>query len=396
MSQGSLIIVAGFIMVALITVISIQGGAMDSVNNAIGMFDEMMAYNVANSGMNLCLRQVADNRLWREGYEDAALLGGALDADLVDDDMDPQVPEHGLQVTCVGTFGSATCEAAANMIRPAFCKWLYFTDYEPTIWFITGDVLDGPVHTNGTFHINGSPTFLGRVTSPNPYIGANNPNPQFLCGANLAHATIELPTDLSDLVTASQNGGRRWTTNIWLVFQADGTVEAGTSDQGPWETIDLSATNGVLYTARNFAIKGTVNGQVTVVAQRNVYVLDDVVYASDPREDPDSDDILGIIAGRNVIVKDNAPNRDDCIIHGSIMALNTSFTVQNYDRGEPRGTLHVFGGIVQKRRGPVGTFFWGQIRTGYQKDYQYDERFLTSAPPFFPRANFYEVCSWGS
>jgi len=396
MGRGSLVIVLGFMIISGLVVASIREGAMESLDNAIAVFDQMMANNVANSGVNLCLRRLKENRFWRAGYDGDPLLGGELTAELVDPGMDPQVPEHGLRLTSIGRFGRATAQARVNMIRPAFCQYLYFTDYEPTIWFITGDVLDGPVHTNGTLHINGSPTFMGRVTSPHPYIGRNNPNPIMMAGSNLAHATVELPTDLSDLAYAAAHGGLRWTRTKYLTFQADGTVLSANRASGPWTTHDLSAINGAIYTTRNFYVKGTVHGQVTVVAQRYIYILDDIVYAEDPRENPDSQDMLGLIAGRNVYVKDTPENRNDCVIHAAIMALNSSFTVQNYRYPPPRGTLSILGSVVQDRRGPVGTFTWRGIRSGYRKDYQYDVRFRSQAPPYFPRANFYQVVSWAS
>jgi hypothetical protein len=52
--------------------------------------------------------------------------------------------------------------------------------------------------------------------------------------------------------------------------------------------------------------------------------------------------------------------------------------VQNYDRGD-RGTLTVFGAIAQKFRGSVGL----ASGAGYSKDYQYDTRFRSTAPPKF-------------
>ncbi len=150
----------------------------------------------------------------------------------------------------------------------------------------------------------------------------------------------------------------------------------------------------MIASTRNIYVKGTVNGQVTVYTRRKIYITNDIVYAEDPRENPASDDVLGLLARKNVIVKDNAPNRDDCIIHASIMSVQGSFTVENYDQGSPRGTLHVLGGIIQETRGPVGTFSWWGPATGYQKDYQYDSRLLAMAPPYFPVSSKMSVLGW--
>jgi len=46
----------------------------------------------------------------------------------------------------------------------------------------------------------------------------------------------------------------------------------------------------------------------------------------------------------------------------------------------------VYGGLVQKNRGPVGTFFsaTGTKASGYDKDYHYDIRMATSPPLYVP------------
>jgi PAB1-binding protein PBP1 len=97
-----------------------------------------------------------------------------------------------------------------------------------------------------------------------------------------------------------------------------------------------------------------------------------------------------------VIISDIAANRSNCTIHAHVMALETSFTAQNYRSGSPRGTLTVHGGIIQKFRGGVGT---GTIRngqvvisTGYAKNYHYDPRFdLVQPPGYFLTGKYYKL-----
>ena len=114
----------------------------------------------------------------------------------------------------------------------------------------------------------------------------------------------------------------------------------------------------------------------------------------DPRTDPEADDLLGLVAKHEVIVADNPANRDNCIIHATIMALDLSFWVENYNQGGPRGYLEILGGIIQQRRGPVGTMRNGMIGTGYQKNYGYDHRFRAMAPPFYPVFSKNTIVSW--
>jgi hypothetical protein len=70
-------------------------------------------------------------------------------------------------------------------------------------------------------------------------------------------------------------------------------------------------------------------------------------------------------------------------IYASIQTLQHSFWVQNYNKGTPQGKLTVFGSIAQNYRGIVGTGGGGS--TGYIKNYNYDARLVTQAPPYFPQ-----------
>ena len=53
----------------------------------------------------------------------------------------------------------------------------------------------------------------------------------------------------------------------------------------------------------------------------------------------------------------------------------------NPNIGAPRGNLTVFGALVTKKRGTVGLG-----NRSYDKDYRYDQRLLTIAPPLFPNS----------
>jgi hypothetical protein len=76
------------------------------------------------------------------------------------------------------------------------------------------------------------------------------------------------------------------------------------------------------------------------------------------------------------------------------MALNTSFMLNNWWVGPAKGTLTVFGGIIQDERGPVGTFSGSTKVSGYSKNYEYDTRLLNSPPPFVPTTGDYITLSW--
>jgi hypothetical protein len=118
--------------------------------------------------------------------------------------------------------------------------------------------------------------------------------------------------------------------------------------------------------------------------------------------------MLGLIAGANVKVADNSVNTPqqltssgssaknlddtkDLYLQAVIMALNTSFGVENHDAGPDnvndcqgsdngRGCLYLTGGVIQATRGAVG-LLGGE---GFVKRYSYDRCAATSPPPYFP------------
>ena len=107
------------------------------------------------------------------------------------------------------------------------------------------------------------------------------------------------------------------------------------------------------------------NGTITLYTPKTIVILDDIRYANDPAAGR-CVDMLGVIAGDDAIVADNGLNTPvwvktgtvttgiaksmddtpDLYLHSVIMALGTSFQVENYDSG-PVERDRVFG---QQRR----------------------------------------------
>ncbi len=164
---------------------------------------------------------------------------------------------------------------------------------------------------------------------------------------------------------------------------------------------------GVVTFAGTIGVSGTLRGRETLYSKGGTIVLlDDQRDAYDPSLGT-CNDILGLLADNNIVVADNAINTpqqftggssyksfddsQDMYIQAVVMALNTSFTVQNYNSGptnalnctgssDGRGCLYVTGGLIQSNRGPVGLSS-GQ---GYVKQYTYDRCAAVKPPPYFP------------
>ncbi len=170
-------------------------------------------------------------------------------------------------------------------------------------------------------------------------------------------------------------------------------------------------SKGVVYVNGTVAVSGTLRGKVTLYSNANVVIIDDLRYATDPSTGRCLD-MLGIIADHDIVVADNAiltppevtnnswvnlDDTKDLYIHGVLMALQTSFRVENYTSAPAsangcegstsgRGCLYLTGGIIQERRGAVGQL----SGTGFVKRYSYDRCAAVSPPPYFPTTGRFE------
>jgi hypothetical protein len=293
-----------------------------------------------------------------------------------------------------------------------FSRYAYFSDLEvrpsgSIIWFFSGDQLYGPVHTNDQLHISGNPIFhqeTSSVASTIDYYSGGPPddNPEFRQGVNLGAAEIPLPQDLTLLRAKAQTSEGLYLTGMTRARidiqynSATGTSRlVVTKDSGAPQTYELPE-NGVVYVDGIAEVKGELAGKLTIASRNDLRIIDDVKYHTDPRTDPTSEDILGLISEANVVMAATTANLDsgDETVMASVMALGESFQAENYNSGAPRGKLKLYGGVVQMRRGPVGTFNSSGIVSGYEKAYSHDMRLVDSPPPAFPTTGQIERISW--
>jgi Tfp pilus assembly protein PilX len=355
------------------------------------------------------------------------------------------------------------------------------TSYCADINFITGDRIDGPLHTNDAMLVTGTPQFRGTVTTSYPacmpengrvkpatdcYRRSGTPNPTFVRGIAY-RAEVELPTSLGDLrqyVDPAQTSspgclytgptrirfndnpsGQVSTMTVWSPWSNRKPLNPGCGNyQGSWpQTMaipnhniimvqDVPSTqsqpasgacvtgsigdgfpqaNDVNQTYRDadcrygtVYLSGTLKGRLTVAADNNILLVDHLKYSGGRT----GTDAMGLIAQNSVQIYH--PTRATCtryyngrctsysysnlatpsgstnsnpVVDASILTLQHSFTVQEYNRGAPLGSIKLFGSFAQRFRGPVGTSSSGTIATGYLKDYVYDTRLRYAPPPYF-------------
>jgi hypothetical protein len=181
-------------------------------------------------------------------------------------------------------------------------------------------------------------------------------------------------------------------------------------------------TNGVIYTENDItSLSGTVaDNQVSggsivkrsaftiaadVNAGRKVTITNHLQYNTLPDKTQVYNSTANLAAGtlglvaKDVMIGSAAPS--DLKLHAVVLAggKNTSdgsFWVETWGTGTAKGNLNLIGGLIQKKRGPVGTFnpTTGATVTGYAKNYSYDPRMADNPPPFFPTTGTYDQLSW--
>ena len=162
-------------------------------------------------------------------------------------------------------------------------------------------------------------------------------------------------------------------------------------------------------------IEGHLTGEVYIGCSHNIMLLDDIVYDdADPLTGwtPETSNNMLLLASEKEIkiantyangrnnsngLGDNQTNRDSTsiVISAALYALDESFTFEQQndpDSGyiyqdppgtphtDDRGTVYLFGSLVQHRRGYVHRSNNGS--TGYLKHWRYDHRFRTRFNPY--------------
>lgn len=331
-------------------------------------------------------------------------------------DQNPTTYLKAYTVTSLGVAGEARRAIRVQLRTMTFSHYAYCTDSEGSnlIWFATGDVIDGPLHSNDRIAIYGSPIFTGPVTSAASHFQPSSDfRPDFRQGYQLGVPPVIFPTfqdvtnnywEMNDEPPEVVLDARLY-RHASVVLNPDGTVTYSvwrlvgqdTVYTVPPTTRPVSELRGVIFVQGDVSVHGVLDGQLTIVATEEIRIVDDIRYAaSDPSGRPleGCDDLLGLISGGNVIIANTEANRNDVIIDAAILAMTASFAVENYQDGPFRGYIHLWGSIAQKTRGPVGTFSSYGAHTGYLKDYHFDWRLLDVAPPYYPSTGQYVLQSW--
>jgi hypothetical protein len=299
------------------------------------------------------------------------------------------------------------------------------------IVFVSGDEINGPLHTNDELQVCGTPTF-GRGPAdvievsgpPKGWIGlgclSDPDNPNFVGPFVTTAPVLTPPPTNSKLKDIAEEEGYAFTGQTRITLKGE-SIEVKVGSGEP-ETKPFPS-GGVLYVANgscsssyspyartyemypstsgcgNVIVHGDYSGQLTIAAENDIIVDDDIERSGTG--------LLGLVANNFVRVYHplypwwrltsrvpqdcNGTSNDDTGIYNgigtphnlridaAILAINHSFIVDHYNCGASLGTLTVNGAISQKFRGAVGL----TSGRGYIKDYNYDDRLRYQEPPRF-------------
>jgi Tfp pilus assembly protein PilV len=233
----------------------------------------------------------------------------------------------------------------------------------------------------------------------------SSPSTQTILIAPVAGDGNSVTQQISVLVNFTTNTTKFTNTSTGLVATYTG-VPSGAPGNG---------ANGVIFVNGDVkSASGSVNGQYTIAVpdngtqNNNITVTNNISYHDDPRvSGSTSTDMLGLYANNVFVSESKAPN--DLTIMAAIFAGNGaeiasnpsndgSFRVDPYvNSSDPlKGTLHFYGSLAEVVYG--ATYIYDQsshtVTNDWSKDYKYDPRFKTAAPPGWPPKADYFVLAW--
>ncbi|MCB0746332.1 MAG: hypothetical protein KDC90_02615, partial [Ignavibacteriae bacterium] len=311
-----------------------------------------------------------------------------------------------------------------------YTKFGYYTKNWPGGgYLVTGDTVDGAFHTQDKLLTLGSPVFTGKVTTKDGIKMEGNKwgfgaaNPEFKGGYETP-VDVPLTLNTTKLKDAGNANGRVFedpsgnALDLRLEFIDDGTTigkvkwskrKTGTSS---WSipvlaSLDTLSPNGVIWNTKgDLYLSGTVNGKYTVGTGKKgssngiVYLEDDIVYRESPLlfesggttvNNPNCSDMLGIVAEKQVVVKNNTANRHDINIHAALFNYDGGITVEGLSAFSPSmGKMRIMGSLTENTAQTTGY----TNGAGYKQIIRYDKRYRYSTPPNFPATTTYEIVSW--
>ena len=363
------------------------------------------SHNLAVTGANVGLSRFYQDTTWRGSVTQT--LAGAFTGSFTCSVSDlptgrPMLRSVSRCVTADGILRDTVEIIFGQLRRNSFTLFAYMSNFEGNDFWMTGDTIWGRIHSNGRFHMTGSPVFMQKLTTSkdmDPKWGAGVNNAIFKQGFETGVAPIDYPVDISDLYGAAASGGRTYAGNVDILLNPGSSTnndgyalvyQGGTLIDSVYYA--ASGFNGVMLATGSVSVRGTVDGKITLASRTSVRITDDIIYENrdmNPKSTGTvSDDLLGLVADGNVLVGNTTANKTDCVVDACIFSRTGSLETEDLTGVGPCGALRVQGSVVQDDRGKIGVYHVGSgaLKNGFNKRFWYDERLADPnfRPPYFP------------
>lgn len=348
--------------------------------------------------------------------------------------------DPGLYANTATEAGNKNCKNAycTNAELAKGCEGKYHPEWTgkyncPAINFLSGDEIEGPLHTNDTSLVSGSAIFGRKGHSPPDviemfrgsygsasgcpsavatyytatkcYIKEGEANAQELVPPpddESLGAYVEPEYDFEGAVKLELKGNEMAVTyhdsagtehSKTMKFPPNGLIYVqGNKEHACGFKFEVENSDtasewseekycGNVYVTGEYSKSLTIAGSDDVIVQKNVFPQG----LSSLGSKPGGTDVLGLIAGEYVRYYHacsggtNSPSdTTNPWVYAGILATSHSWTVDNHSCGPGLGNINVYGAIGQDYRGVV--YNGG---SGYVKNYEYDDRLATNEPPYF-------------
>lgn len=413
--KGAIFFVLGFSGIFMFYAMQLLNYSTTSLDVYSRYYQTTMSNNLALTGANFACSAIYQTPGWSAGYNNISFAGGNIKVTV------DNLPKDRKRITSISDFNGYK-DTVIVLVQPSsFSKFGNFYS-KLSAYPATGDTFDGPFHTNDNLNVWGDPVFLGKTTSKKALVKKRNPSNPVFYGGYETGVNIPLNLNTNDYRTIASGGGKLFESTVSsksfidvdLAFNNDGSVtykQRVGKNKTTWDSwsapvtvpVSFLAPNGVMFIAKgNVTMRGTVNGQVTVVTGKqggdgmgNVFIDNSITYKNDPRTNPASSDMLGIVADESITVTYNN-SRGDIDIHATMFSQKRGLEIENYSSYSTIHNMRILGGIIGEDVYPTASYSssTGKPTKGYRFIHKFDKRFLVGAPPKFPTTTGMEIISW--
>lgn len=402
MGKLSLFLVLGFSILYMILGSNSSRLSTQTVENMADYNAKTITHDIAVSGTNLACNQLFLNGAWDEGYKDISFEKGSFTASI--EVLDPW--RNIRKLTTTASYGGVNKNIEVIFKPSSFSKFAYLSINDPTnLYWSSKDTIWGPFHSEGNINAYQHPVFKGKATTKGTvkyYTSKAADEPRFLGGFESGVSLTFPSSGLDNLKSLALDNGHVFSgkDTVYVTFVGD-SLKYKFNYNTPVTTVLASsfAPNGVIYAENSILrLKGVVKGRYTVACngsspKGNIYLDDNLTYKTDPRTNPDSKDMLGIVSKNNVLITENAANKSSINIDASIYCEKGGFGAGWPNFTAPNGNINLYGGIQNYSRVQIGVIHGSDI-WGFSRNYKYDARLMIASPPGYPGTGQLEIVSW--